>query len=543
MRLAPVFSFVRDGRLWKIIYVLLVAILFGFGAARRFSLPLIPILDTDSPNFLWPALLKLNSAGFVHTAGLNFIYPGFLFLLLRVFSDFRAIVIVQHLLGLAGGILFLLAWNRLHDLDDGRCLRRPVHQVIGLFGAAVYLLSPTPILFEMQIRSEAVCLFAQLLALWLFFEFLYRRQRQSYRAILLSGLGTISAALMLYSLKPSYALAALLTIGLIVWLVVRGRQRQNRKLLFLAGALAVAVVFLLPERLLARSDPLTKLFLPQTLFSIHANIIRDQMQDDLRRGAVTPFPLTWLRTASSELGAEIDRFRIAPPHQFSVVGFDPDQLMNGKDAIFTRWQQQRGSAEEWKRFLDYYFWRAVRNRPLSFATKICRQLAFFYNWECPAFTAYPRYALVAWHYAPSLAVIRDPENWAELGKLPAGVRLAAESERYSARETYFQPGKRPVFYHAILGRSYLPLLVLGISGALFALLKGTPDKAFGLIVIFLFLFTFGNVLGIATVHSMEVLRYSTVQLPAALLAELCAVRYLIGLLVRAGQRSVRRLPI
>jgi hypothetical protein len=136
------FSFARDGRLWKLTYVLLAAVLFGFGCAGRFALPLIPMVDADSPNFLWPALLKLNGDGFVHTAGLNFIYPGFLFLLLRVFSDFHAIVITQHLLGLAGGVFFLLAWNRLHDLDVGGCLRRSVHQVLGLFAAGIYLPEP-----------------------------------------------------------------------------------------------------------------------------------------------------------------------------------------------------------------------------------------------------------------------------------------------------------------------------------------------------------------------------------------------------------------
>jgi hypothetical protein len=542
VRPGPAFSFVRDGRLWRVIYVILATVLFGLGIAHRFSLPLIPILDADSPNFLWPALSQLNGAGFIHTAGLNFIYPGFLLLLLRVFSDFRAIVIVQHVLGLAGGVLFLLAWNRLHDLDIPGRVRRSVHQALGLFGVGIYLLSPTPILFEMQIRSEAVCAFAQLLLFWLFFEFICRGSRQSDRAILWSGLGTIAGALLLYSLKPSYVLATFSTIGLVLWLAGRRMQIGNRKLLFLAGAAGIAAAFIVPERLLSRSDPATKLFLPQTLFSIHANIIRDQMQDDLKNGALTPFPRRWLQTATDELGSEINRLRIPPPRQFSIVGFDPDQLMNGEHAIFTRWQKHFGSGEEWKRFLDYYFWRAVWHRPLSFAAKICRQLAVFYNWQCPAFIAYPKYPLVAWHYDPSLAVIRHPGNWAELGKLPAGVRLAANTEKYSAHETYFQPGKRPIFFNAILARTYLPLLLASVGVALFGLLKGTPGREFGLLVIFLFLFTFGNVLGIATVHTMEVSRYSTVQFPATLLAELCALRYLLGLLVRRKPTPAPDLP-
>ena len=527
-------------------YWISLVVLFAWGAYRRFSLPVIPILDLDSPNYLWPALLKLNGEGFVHTAGLNFLYPGLLFLLLRLFSDFRAIIITQHLFGLAGGIFFLLAWNRLHDLDADGWLRRSVHLVIGLFGVTIYLLSPTPILFEMQIRPEALCMFAQLLSLWFLFQFLHHRRIQSKGAASFYGLGAIGSALLLFSLKPSYLLAAMLTIGVVLWLAIRKGQSRNRKTLFVAGAIAIFTAFLLPEYLLSRPDPGTRLFLPQTLFSIHASIIRDQMKDDLARHAATPFPETWLRTASAELGAEIERLRIEPPGQFSLLGFDPDRIMNGGNAIFTRWQQQRfGSGDEWKHFLDYYFWRAVRHRPLSFAAKIGRQLAVFYNWQCPAFTAYPKYALVAWYYAPSLDVIRDPENWAQLSRLPAGPRLAAGTEEFCARETFINPGKRLILFHRLLARAYLLLLVVGIGVALFVLIRRRTlpgEKLVALVVIFLFLITFGNALAISVIHSLEVLRYSTVQFSTALFAALFTVRYLLGVILRWQKSSRPVLP-
>src|SRR5437764_941816 len=96
----------------KFLYWIALGVIFTLAGWRRFSLPLTPILDLDSANFLWPALRKLNGAGFVHNAGLNFIYPGFLFLSLRPFASFSAISVAQHLLGLAGGVFFLLGWNR-----------------------------------------------------------------------------------------------------------------------------------------------------------------------------------------------------------------------------------------------------------------------------------------------------------------------------------------------------------------------------------------------------------------------------------------------
>jgi hypothetical protein len=50
-----------------------------------------------------------------------------------------------------------------------------------------------------------------------------------------------------------------------------------------------------------------------------------------------------------------------------------------------------------------------------------------------------------------------------------------------------------------------------------------------MLVIFFFLPNFGNVLAISAVHSMEVLRYSTIQFAAALFCELWAIRYLLDL--------------
>jgi hypothetical protein len=424
-------------------------------------------------------------------------------------------------------------------------LRRGAHQVISLFGTGIYLLSPTSVLFEQQIRSEALCPAVQLLSFWLFFQFLlYRRAQTDRRRLVLYGLGCIASAFLLSSLKPSFTLTALFTIVLVLVLFVRTRESAGFRALFLAGAFSVALVFVLPEYWLSRNDRLSKMFLSETLFSVHAKIIRDQMSADLAQGVETPFPQPWLRAARDDLGAEITRLRVPEPKQFSLLGFDPDNLMNGGNAVITRWLRQLGGDAELKRFLDYYFWRAVQHQPLAFAAKIRRHLAVFYSSPCPAFTTYRRIGLVAWHYEASLAVIRDPENWEQLGKLPAGQRLLSATQEITVHETYFDSGKRLFFYQTILAWSYLPLLIIGVGLALWAIaFQKLPaaGKWPPLLVIFLFLVNFGNVLAISAVHSMEVQRYSTVQFAAALFAELWALRYLLGFILgrfRAG-RPVR----
>lgn len=212
--------------------------------------------------------------------------------------------------------------------------------------------------------------------------------------------------------------------------------------------------------------------------------------------------------------------------------------MNGENAIFARWNQQLGNDDELRKFLNYYYWRALQHRPVSFAIKISRQMGVFYAWQCPALLEYRRIPLVAWHYRHSLDVIKDPENWEQLRRIPAGVRLLAQTKELSGREIFFNSGKRLFFYHTLLARAYLPLLLMSVGVALWILVirkPSSPRQWPSLLVLFLFLSNFGNVLAISAIHSMEVPRYSTVQFAAVLFAELWALRYLLEFALRGYQ--------
>jgi hypothetical protein len=97
---------------WRFYYWGTAAAVVAWAAWQRFALPLDPIADPDTWGYLAPALRKLVGRRVGHTDGRNFVYPAFIFSILRLFGDFRAIVIVQHLLGLVAGVLFLITWRR-----------------------------------------------------------------------------------------------------------------------------------------------------------------------------------------------------------------------------------------------------------------------------------------------------------------------------------------------------------------------------------------------------------------------------------------------
>src|SRR5436305_14622630 len=99
----------------RLVYRTAAVALFAWAAWLRIRAPLEPIADPDVWGYLSPAVSKLLGSGFTHS-GRNFVYPGFLYLLLRVAGDFRAIVLVQHALGLLAGGVLVFIWQRARDL-------------------------------------------------------------------------------------------------------------------------------------------------------------------------------------------------------------------------------------------------------------------------------------------------------------------------------------------------------------------------------------------------------------------------------------------
>ena len=157
---------------WRFYYWGAVAVLFAWAAWQRFALPLDPIADPDTWGYLAPALRKLLGAEFGHTYGRNFVYPAFVFSLLRVFGDFRAIVITQHLLGLLAGGMLLITWRRARVFVPDSRLSPAGHDGLGLLAATIFLLAGEPIRFEMQLRPEGVCAFLVSINLYLAIQFI-----------------------------------------------------------------------------------------------------------------------------------------------------------------------------------------------------------------------------------------------------------------------------------------------------------------------------------------------------------------------------------
>jgi hypothetical protein len=522
---------------WRFYYWSWVVVLFAWAAGQRFSLPLDPIADPDTWGYLAPALRKLVGAEFGHTYGRNFVYPGFVFSLLRVFGDFRAVVIVQHLLGLLAGGMLLITWRRARGFVPESRLNRAAHDGLGLFAATIFLVAGEPIRFEMQLRPEGVTAFLVSLSLYLAIQFMaccFVEKRPG--ATVGYGIGTAFTSVLLASVKPSFALigvVALLPVG--IFFFRRGWFRQ--KIAVGGGAALSAALLLVPEHFLSRNDESSRTFLPITLFVNHADLIRDQMADDLERGAESPYPRELVRIAKSSAGR---------PGHFWSLGFDPDYLMYNESSIIAQLRREfDNNAPEMCAFFRFYYQRIWRERPFLVLRRIAIQMSLFYSEMCPAYNREKSLSLASL-YGNGASILRlppHPELWMAY---PPAVQFMDRTESLARNApVIWQP--IPIrMTLSLLAGMYRPLLWIALALSALVLFRQRYRRRLGwlaALVLFVYSYNAAGCLEVAVINSLEVRRYVTVQLFFTVLAQFLALWLLceMALEVRARVKSLPRL--
>jgi hypothetical protein len=262
----------------------------------------------------------------------------------------------------------------------------------------------------------------------------------------------------------------------------------------------------------------------------HAKIIHAQMAADLKNGQTDIYSRQWLGAACADLGREVERSHVLYPEKFPVLGFEPDVLMFGADSLLSRWQRQLGD-DPFLRFLKYWYWHSLANRPLAFAEKVAGQLGVFYSMNCPAFRVQKRYSLSSpYAYRRSLAALSQPQSLQLLSKTAVGSAFLKRTLKLCFTDVVIRQNKLAQMGHVRFARSYLLILLISIPLAAWSIFKrsDSEDSKWPAVLVLLFhSAVFGNVFSISVVHSMEVDRYSSVLFITALFAQLWAMRWLL----------------
>jgi hypothetical protein len=517
-----------------------LAFILGNGLRLRLQWPLWPLSDPDTWGYLHPALAELTGHGFRHTYGRNFVYPGWVFLWLRTCGDFRAIGVAQHVLGLATGVMLWRVWQLWRGWFPQPRLPGWIATPAGLGLVAFYVSSTTVIFLEQRIRPEAVFPFFAILAIYLTLEFLrvWFRTPNTFAAALLAA-AIVFEALLCYQLKPSFGLAVGVALLPLLAAGLQPVQPWRRRLVLPAaagGALLLAALLLWwPEHELAKTDNISDLFLPETLLTVHANVIRDQMAQDLAQGDPTPYPAGFLADLHARLAHELELASVPEQHPYGSLGFNPDYLMY-QDS-FCRYLYHNFGTPFTVRLGFYYFARAWWHQPVAMARNMARQLDIFYGQRCPAFWL-GRGIDIGRNYGKSVAAF-EPANYQRTSRrYPPAVAYLSAAQSLAATPAVYRQDRVFTLTNEMAAEVHLPLLTALAAGL--ALAMGLPAAAFrrelapaGALALLFFAYAFGNCLTVAIVHSMDIDRYSSNLLIFAILSEVTALVWCVEALLAA----------
>ncbi len=532
-------SQLKSDSVWRLCYWTALAFIFTWAVWQRFVLPLDPIADPDTWGYLSPALRKLTGAEFGHSQGRNFLYPGFLYLVLRCFGDFRAIGVVQHLLGLAAGGLFLLSWRRVRAFVPDSLVNPSLHDALGLAGAAIYLLASDTIRIETQLRPEGVCAF--LISINLYFavrfvscSFLEHRRTGA----IVCGSATVLTSLLLASAKPSFWFAAIVVMVPVAAFFAR-RNWGRQKIALGLGMVLIASLVLWPERILSRKDEASQTFLPTMLFVIHADLIRDQMAADLKEHASLPYPTDWLERVYVALNSEIAKSETNYPGHYPSLNFDPEYLWFDPSSIATQLRREFGSnVSALCDFYRFYYWRTWQRRPFRALQKVARQFSIYYFPDCPAYTPMKIWPLMDVYERAVTSL--DSEEYRKIARsLPAVTDFLQRTK--SLAENAPATKQQRLLRDALAGLavSNMSLLVLGLILSAIIFWKQARWRRLrwlAALVLFGSAYNAASCLEVAIVNSLEVHRYITVQMYATLLTQFLAFWLILEFALDITQR-------
>ena len=532
-------SYPTTSSLWRICYGIGLTGVFAWALWQRFSLPLDPIVDPDFWGYLSPALRKLTGSEFGHTQGRNFLYPGFLYLLLRASGDFRVITIVQHLLGLAAGGVFLLTWRRLRVFVPESLVSLRLHDGLGLVGAAIYLLAAETTRIETQLRPEAVCGFLLSLNLYFTLQFIYYSFISERRtAALVYGSASVLSLLFLASARPSFWFTAIVVMVPLAAFFVRRNWWLQKIGLAVATVLSWMLV-LWPEQVLSRNDEVSQTFLPTMLFVIHADLIRDQMAADLKENASLPFARDWLQGVYTALNAEIVKSEIKYPGHYPSLKFDPEYLWFEPGSISTQLHGEFGhNVSALCAFYRFYYWRTWRYQPLRQLQKVTSQFSIYYFPKCPAYSPMKIWPLLD-SYQRAATCLHSVEDYRKISTtLPAAADFMAQTDSLAQNAPIVEQPRLVRIALTVLARGYLPWLVAAMILSVFIFWKSARRKQLrwlAALVLFGCGYNASSCLEGAIVNSLDVHRYITVQMYATLLTQFLALWLILEFILEARQ--------
>lgn len=348
---------------------------FAYAVWQRWEMPWLPLATADSWGFLGPALYELAGEGFRQTQGRSIAYPLFLLTVLRVTESFPAIAMVQHALGLLSGVAWIWVFSLWVTWLPASLRTRPFVWWIGAFALGLYLLGAWTVVYETLLRPESIFPLFAFLQIGCTLAFVSARWRVSSSAkVAATGAMAMVCAVVCTSLKPSWGFAAAVPAAVVIFAMVAGGMRGRRMASGFALVCGLALLALwhkgVPTITGWIEDKDSKVFLPATLFTVHADLVSEMMHDKARRGLLDAEEHDFL----SHLDRRLEESKQVVPRKYELLGHDPDYLFYFSDTLARLPGEAGATAEGRAGYLRSSYFEALRAQPVAMLSKVTAQM-------------------------------------------------------------------------------------------------------------------------------------------------------------------------
>jgi hypothetical protein len=524
----------QSGFLFDLLLLCAVVALMLGGLIVRTRLPITPLADGDTWGYLHPALSWLSGLGFQQTYGRDWLYPALLAGILKISGDFCAITYVQRFLGLAGIFIFWLAWRSWLRLLPPHKLRwRWICSFLALSLLALYALSSQQALLENTIRPEGMLAFFEmgyLCSLISYFAARWRLRRTG--AAIVFGAAALALSYLVLLLKPSWGFSFVFTFLCIVASAFGGTRRLIRFGPLLAGGAAIALIFLLPRLLGFQKD--AQLFLPFTLVCIHAPQILETRPDAVSPGAHNS------GVPDSIFYEELDKaYRTAQEERghYPSLGFDADYIQYRSGFFSTIMQKEGWNDREIATACYSAYFRAWLQTPWSMLRKVWKQIRLFLFPRTGDLYTTARSIELRHELVSSRPFLPDDQLSPDVQKIYRSYLQRLETPANGPSHPLgFQILSKLAFYLAWIS-FWLQVVFFVTLVAVCLSRHGRAWRLAGLVVVAVLGGTYGNVVTIAVVHSLDVIRYRVSYAPGFLLGLVLITNYL--LILALGRLKLR----
>jgi len=498
---------------WAILGILVL--IFGVAAWARFSISPVPFFNPDAMGYVGPVLSNAISGEMNQTHYRGFFYPLFLRFLMNSGESLGLVTLVQHLGGLASGLLWWLIWSSWSARLHNGWLRRAIAPMIGLFLLLVYLWSANTIFLEHSIRPESLFpLFALAQVLFTCWSLTLATLGQRF---LTAAVGCTFLAIWsgctAVALRPSWSLAWVGFAFMLLFLI-RCVGWKSRSLWSIFAAVLTAIlswkvfVFAAEHAFSWKKESNPSDILAKALVAVHAPQIIDFWTAPARWENLSVENQEFLMRLQQ--GVEDSRER---QHGYHRLGFDPDYIWFRTDillALPVPWEEHVDYLMSWYRpLLLHAPWLLLPKLQQQFLLATIPTPKILYSNSIQPRKHYVRSLQDLEHYRES----RPPEFMAPLNVYYATLGELVEE---SPERDQISPTVNALFLQ-LIQFSLIPALLFSLLAGLWFLLPGKAGVSVRAEPAIWSAFFLGGLATVAVVHSFDINRYQHALVPFQLL--------------------------